>query len=95
MGELCAKVDVLIEKSLGKEVIRQEKMKLATDYQGVDEESLMDGNFLEFPSMDEYLDFFNTDAAKFQGVFAQPMDFVATDMYNGFDLSGINDGYPN
>ena len=94
MGELCAKVDVLIENSQGKEVARQETMQLATNFQGVDGEILMDGNFLDFPSMDESLDFFNMTTPDFRGIMTQSMDFVATDMYNDFDLSGVNEGYP-
>ena len=95
MRELCAKIDVLIKKSQGKEGVRQEKMQLATDYEEADEESLMDGNFLAFPSMDESLGFFNVTAPEFRGVLGQSMDFIATNMYNDFDFSGMNDGYLN
>lgn len=93
LGELCAKVDVLIEKSQGKKGVRLEKMQLVTNYQEVDEESLMDGNFPALPSTDESLGFFNVTAPEFRGVLAQSIDIMATDMYDDFDLSGINEGY--
>lgn len=95
IGELCAKVDVLIEKSKGKEGVRLDKMQLVTGYQEVDEESLMDGNFPALPSMDESLRFFNVTAPELRGVLAQSIDIIATDMYDDFDLSGINNGHPN
>lgn len=95
VGELCAEVDVLIEKSKGNKGVRQEKMQLVASYQEVDEESLMDGNFTALPSMDESLGFFNATAPEFGGVLAQSIDIMATDMYDDFDLSGINDGYLN
>ena len=95
MGELCAKVDVLIEKSQAKEGVRLDKMQLVTGYQGVDEGSLMDGNFPALPSMDESLGFFNVTAPQLQGELAQSIDMFATAMYDDFDLSGLNDGYPD
>ena len=95
MGELCAKIDVLIEKSHEKEAVRLENVPLATDYQEIDEESLKDGDFPELPSMNDSLGFFNVTAPGIRGVLAQSMDFIATDMYNDFDLSGLNNGYPN
>ena len=94
MGELCAKVDVLIEKNRGKKGPRLENISLATDYLEADEESLKDGSFLELPSMDESLSFFNVTAPDLRGVLAQSTDFIATDMYNDFDLSSMNDSYP-
>ena len=95
MGELRAKIDVLIEENQGKEGVRLDRMQLVTGYQEVDEESLMDGNFPALPSMDESLGFFNATAPELRGVLAQSIDILATDMYDDFDLSGINDGYPN
>ena len=95
VGELCAKIDVLIEKSQGKKGVRLEKMQLVTNYQEVDEESLMDGNFSALPPMDESLGFFNETAPELRGVLAQSIDIMATDMYDDFELSGINDGYLN
>ena len=95
MGELRAKVDMLIEKSQGKEGVRLENMPLATDYQGIDEGTLKDANFPDLPSMDESLGFFNVTAPELRGVLAQSMDFIAMDMYNDFDFPGIYDGYPN
>ncbi|KAL9029378.1 MAG: hypothetical protein Q9196_002366 [Gyalolechia fulgens] len=96
MGELCAKVDVLIANSLGKECVRPDKMQLVTGYQEVDEGSLIDGNFPALPYMDESLGFFDVTAPELRGgVLAQSIDIFATDMYNNFELSGINDGYPN
>ncbi len=86
LGELCAKVDVLIEKSQGKKDVR---------YQELDEESLMDENFPGLPSMDDSLDFFNVTSPDFRGVLAQSIDLMATDMYDDFNLSAINDGYLN
>lgn len=95
ISELCAKVDVLIEKSRGKEGFRLDKMPPVTGYQEVDEENLMDSNFPAFSSMDESSDFFNVTAPEPRGVLAQSIDIMATDMYDDFNLSGINDGYPN
>ncbi|KAI9700616.1 MAG: hypothetical protein M1836_001983 [Candelina mexicana] len=95
MGELCAKVDVLIEKSQGKEGFRLDKVQLVTGYQEVDDESLMDGRFPALPSMDEPLGFCNITAPELRGVLAQSIDIIATDMYDDFNLSGINDSYPN
>ena len=95
LGELCAKVDVLIEKSQGKKGVRLEMMQLVTSYQEVDEESLMDGNFPALPSMDDSLGFFNVTAPDLRGVLAQSIDIMATDLYDDFDLSGINEGYLN
>ena len=92
VGGLCAKVDVLIERSQG---VRLEKMQQVTNYQGVDEESLIDANFPALPSMDESLGFFNVTAPEFGGVLAQSIDIMATDMYDDFDFSGMNDGYLN
>ncbi|KAF7505350.1 hypothetical protein GJ744_001053 [Endocarpon pusillum] len=95
MGELGAKIDVLIEKSGGKEVVRLDKMQLATAYQEVNEESLMGGSFPALPSMEESLGFFNVTAPEIRVALAQSIDILATDMYDDFDLSGINDGYLN
>ena len=95
LRELCAKVDVLIEKCQGTKGVRVEKMQLVTNYQGVDEESLMNGSFPALPSMDESLGFFDVTAPEFRGVLTQSIDLMATDMYDDFDLSGINDGYLN
>ncbi|KAG6995771.1 patulin cluster transcription factor patL [Physcia stellaris] len=95
MGELCAKVDVLTEKSQRKEGVRVETMQPATDYEEVDEETLMNGNVPALSFMDESLGFFNLAAPDLRGVLAQSRDFIATDMYNDFDLSGINVGYPD
>ncbi|CAD6576273.1 MAG: hypothetical protein ASARMPRED_007674 [Alectoria sarmentosa] len=95
VGELCVKIDVLMEKSQGKKGVRLEKMQPVTSYQEVDEESLMDENFPALPSMDESLGFFNVTAPETRGVFAQSIDIMATDMYDDFALSGINDGYLN
>ena len=93
LGELCAKVDVLTEKSQGKEVVRLEKIRVVTSIQ--DEETPINGNFPALPSMDESLDFFNEAAPEYRDVLAQSIDMMATDMYDDFDLSGINDGYLN
>ena len=95
LGELCAKVDVLIEKNQGKKDAGLEEMQLVRNYQEVDEESLMDGSFLALPSMDESLGFFDVTAPEFRGVLAQSIDIMATDMYDDFDLSGIYNGYLN
>ncbi len=95
VGELCVKIDALIEKSQEKKGVRLEKMQPVTSYQEVDEESLMDGNFPALPSMDESSGFFNVTAPEFRGMLAQSIDIMATDMYDDFDLSGINDGYLN
>ena len=95
LGELCAKVDMLIEKNQGQKGVRLEKMQLVPNYQEVDEESLMDGNFPALPSMDESLGFFNMTAPEFRGLLAQSIDIMATDMHDGFDSSGMNDGYLN
>ena len=95
LGELCAKVDVLTEKSQGKKVVRLEKIQVVTSIQEVDEETPMDGNIPALPSMDESLGFFNETAPEFRDVLAQSIDIMATDMYDDFDLSGINDDYLN
>lgn len=95
LRELCAKVDVLIEKSQGQKVVRLETMQLVTSYQEVNEGTLMDDNFPALPSMDESLDFFNVTAPDLRGVLAQSIDIMATDMYDDFDFSGINDGFIN
>lgn len=95
VGELCAKVDVLIEKSQGEKVVRLEKFQVVTNIQEVDEESLMDGNLPALPSIDESSGFFDVTAPDFRGVLAQSIDIMATDMYDDFDLSGINVGYLN
>ncbi|MCJ1377098.1 hypothetical protein MMC17_000189, partial [Xylographa soralifera] len=95
VGELRAKADVLIEKSQGKEGVRLEKIQLVTSYQEVNQESLMDGNFPAWPSMDESLGFFNVTAPELRGVLAQSIDVMATDTYDDFDLSGMHDGYLN
>ena len=95
VGELCAKVDVLIEKSRGNKGARLEKMQLVTGYQEADEESLMGGSFPALPSMDESFAFFNVTAPEFRGALAQSIDIMATNMVDDFDLSGINDGYLN
>ena len=95
LGELCAKVDVLTEKSQGKKVVTLEKTQVVTSIQEVDEESLMDGNLPALPSMDESSGFFNVTTPDFRGVLAQSIDIMATDMYDDFDLSGINVSYPN
>ena len=94
MGELCAKADILTEKGQGKEGVSVEKMQPATDYQAIDE-TLMNSNFPALSSMDESLGFFNVTTPDLRGVLAQSMDFIATDMYNDFDLSGITIDYPN
>ena len=102
LAELCAKVDVLIEESRGKnggsgggDGVRLDTMQLVKSYQEVDDESLVVGNFPALPSMDESLDFFDVTAPDFRGVLAQSIDIMATDMYDDFDLSGVNDGYLN
>lgn len=93
ISKLRAKVDVLTERSRAKAGARLDKMQLLTDYQEVDEESLMDGNFPALPSMDESLGFFNVTAPELRGVLAQSIDIMTTDMYDDFDSSVINDGY--
>ena len=95
LGELCAKVDVLIEKSQGNKGVRLEKMQLVTNYQEIGEESLMDGTSAALPSVDESLGFFNVSAPEFRGLLAQSIDIMATETYDDFDLSRINDGYLN
>ena len=95
MGELCAKVDVLIEQSRGKKVVRLEKMQLVTNYQEVGEESLMEQTSAALPSIDESLGIFNVTAPEFRGLLAQSIDIMATEMYDDFDLSGVNEGYLN
>ena len=94
MGELCAKVDVLTEKSQGKESVGVETMQPATDYERVDEETLMNDNVPALCIMDESLGFFNLAAPDLRGVLAQSRDFITRDMYNDFDSSGMNVGYP-
>lgn len=95
ISELCAKVDVLIEKSRGKEGVRLDKTPPVTGYQEIDEESLMDGHFPALLSMDESLGSFNVTVPELRGVLAQSIGIMAPDMYDDFDLSGFNDGYPN
>ena len=95
LGILCAKVDVLIEKSHGKKDVRLEKMQLVINYQEVAEESLVDGDSAALPSMDESLGFFNATAPEFRGLLAQSIDIMSTEMYDDFDLSRSNDGYIN
>ena len=95
LSELCAKVDVLIEKNQGKKSVRLEKMQLVTSEREVDEESLMDSNLPALPSMDESLGFFNVTAPEFRGVLAQSIDIMATDLFNDFDLSSMSHSYLN
>ena len=107
LGELCAKVDVLIENGQGKKAVRLEKTqvvtdyqevektKVVTDYQEVGEQSLMDGNPAALPSIDDPMGFFNATAPEFRGLSAQSIDIMATEMYDDVDLSGMNDGYLN
>ncbi|KAI9716322.1 MAG: hypothetical protein M1812_005387 [Candelaria pacifica] len=95
VGELCIKVDLLNKKSRGKEGVRQNNLQLGTGYPETNEESLMNNDFPAFSSVDEPLGFFNMDAPEFQGVLAQSIDIINTDIYDDFDLSGINDGYSN
>ena len=64
LGKLCPKVDILMEKIQGKKGVRL-KVQLVTDYQEVDEQRAMDGNFPAFPSMDESLEFFNVTSPEF------------------------------
>ena len=95
LGELCAKVDVLTEKSQGKKVVRLEKIQVVTSIQEVDDETPMVGDIPALPSMDESLGFFNETTPEFRDVLAQSIDIMGADMYDDFDLSGINDGYLN
>ena len=95
LSELCAKVDVLTEKSQGQKGVGPEKMQLVTNYQEGDEQSLLNGNFPEVPSTDECLGFFDLNAPEYRGVLAQSLDLMATDMFDDFDFSGINEGYLN
>lgn len=76
-------------------MIRLEKTQPIIGYQDADEESLMDGNLLALSSMNEPSGFFNVTAPDFRRVLAQSIDIMATDIYDEFDLSGINDGYFN
>lgn len=95
ISELCAKVDMLMEKSQGKEGARLDRMQPITGYQEADEESLMDGNFLALSSIDESLGSFNVTAPDFRGVLAQSIDIMAADMYDDFDLSSMNESFLN
>ena len=95
VGELCAKVDMLMGNGPGKEGVRLDKMQPIMGYPETDEESVMDGNLLAFSSLDESLGSFNVTAPDFRGVLAQSIDIMAADMYDDFDLSGIHDGYPH
>ena len=95
LGELCAKIDVVIEKGQGKEDVGPEKMQLLTNYQEVDDGGLMSGNFSKLPSLDESVGFFDVSAPEFGGVLAQSIDIMDMDMYDNFDFSGINDDYLN
>lgn len=96
IGELCAKVDMLMEKGVGRGMIRLDSRQPIIGYQEADEESVMDGHFLALSSvasMDEPLGSLNVTGPDFRGVLAQSIDIMATDMYDEFDLSGINDDY--
>jgi len=93
MSELCAKVDLLIEQSQGKEGVALDKMQLVKGYQGAGEESFMNGNFTTALTVDGPLSFFDETAAEFTGVLAQSIDIFAADMYNDFDLSGIDSSF--
>ncbi len=93
MSELCAKADLLIEQSQGKEGVALDKMQLVKGYQGAGEESFMNGNFTTALTVDGPLSFFDETAAEFTGVLAQSIDIFAADMYNDFDLSGIDSSF--
>lgn len=95
IGELGAKVDILWEKRAGRGGSRPDRTQPTIGYQEADEESVMDSSFLALSSVDESLGSFNMTAPDFHGVLAQSIDIMATDMYDEFDLSGINDGYSN
>lgn len=95
LGKLCAKVDVLTKKSQGTKVVMVEKIQVVTSIQEVDEENPMDGELPVLPSMDESLGILDETAPEFRDMLAQSIDIMATDMYDDFDFSGINDGYLN
>ena len=45
--------------------------------------------------MDEFSGFFDVTAPNFRGVLAQSIDIMVTDIYDDFNLSGVNDGFLN
>jgi len=95
MRELCVKIDLLIEQSQGKEAVAPDKMQLVTGYQEAGEGSSMNGDFTAAMTVDGPLSFFDVTAAELTGVLAQSIDIFATDMYNNFDLSGMNGTFPD
>jgi len=95
MSELCAKVDLLIEQSQGKEGVALDKMQLVTGHQEVGEESFLNGDFTAALTVDGPLSFFDVTAVELTGVLAQSIDIFATDMYSDFDLSGIDSSFPD
>jgi hypothetical protein len=95
MSELCAKVDLLIEQSQGKEGVALDKMQLVTGHQEVGEESFLNGDFTAALTVDGPLSFFDVTAVELTGVLAQSIDIFATDMYNDFDLSSIDSSFPD
>ncbi len=95
MSELCAKVDLLIEQSQGKEGVALDKMQLVTGHQEVGEESFLNGDFRAALTVGGPLSFFDVTAVELTGVLAQSIDIFATDMYNDFDLSSIDSSFPD
>lgn len=95
MSPLCAKVDLLIEQSQGKEGVALDKMQLVTGHQEVGEESFLNGDFTAALTVDGPLSFFDVTAVELTGVLAQSIDIFATDMYNDFDLSSIDSSFPD
>lgn len=92
MHELCTKVDLLIEQSREKEGIALDKM--VTDHHETGEGGAMNGDFTAALAVDGPLSFFDVPAAELTGVLAQSIDIFTTDMYNDFDLSGIDGSFP-
>ncbi len=95
MSELCAKVDLLIEQSQGKEGVALDKMQLVTGCQEGGDESFINGNFTAALTVDGPLSFFDETAAGLTGVLDQSIDIFAADIYNDFDFSGIDSSFPD
>jgi len=93
MSELCTKVDLLIEQSQGKEGFALDKLQLVIGCQEAGDENFMNGNFTAAPTVDGPPSFFDEPAAELMGVLAQSIDIFAADIYNDFDLSGIDSSF--
>lgn len=95
IGELCAKVDLLIKRSREKEGVGLDETQLTTGYQEAGEENFVNSNFTTAPTMDGPLSFYDKTAADFTDVLAQSIDIFAADMYYDYDLLGINSSFPD